>query len=131
EIGDRYGIASALCTLANLSYDQGHYDRALSVFQESLTIRGEIGDKHGIAECLEGLARVAIAENQFERAIQLSEAAATQREVLSIQPSASGQEQSDLEKARARGMLEDDAFTSACEQGRAMTLEQAIALGLM
>lgn len=131
EIGDRYGVASAQCTLANLSYDQGHYERALSFFKESLTIRGEIGDKHGIAECLVGLARVAMAENQFERAIQLFEWAATQREVLNIQPSASGQEQSDRSKARARGMLEDEAFASACEQGRAMTLEQAIAFALM
>ena len=131
EIGDRYGVASALGTLAILWYDQGHYERAMSVFKESLTIRAEIGDKHGVAECLEGLAKVARAENQLERAIQLSEAAATQREVLNIQPPASGKEQGDLEKARARGMLEDDAFPSACEQGRSMTLEQAIALALL
>jgi hypothetical protein len=77
------------------------------------------------------LARVAIAENQFERAIQLFEGAATQREVLNIQPAASGQEQSDRNKALARDIQEDEAFASACEQGRAMTLEQAIAFALM
>jgi len=131
EIGDKYGVASALCTLANLSYDQGQYKRALSVFKESLTIRGEIGDKHGIAECLEGLARVSMAENQFERAIQLFEGAATQREGLNIQPAASRREQSERNKALARDMQEDAAFASACEQGRAMTLEQAIAFALM
>ncbi len=131
EIGDRYGVASALCTLANISCDQGHYERAIFFFKESLTIRGEIGDKDGITECLEGLARVAIAENQFERGMQLFEGAATQRRVLNIQLSTSGQEQADRNKARARGMLEDDAFTSACEQGRSMTLEQAIAFALM
>ncbi|MGH9969245.1 MAG: ATP-binding protein, partial [Pyrinomonadaceae bacterium] len=127
EIGDRYGAASALCTLAAISQAKGHDEQALCLFKESLSLRSEIGDKHGIIECLEGLARVALAEHQFVRALQLSEAAAAQRDLVNIQLSASGQKQVERTKTLARSALDDEGFATACEQGRAMTLERAIA----
>lgn len=130
EIGDRYGAAFALCSLANITHDRGDDDRATSLLKESLTLRNEIGDKHGIVECLDGLATVAIAQNQVERALQLAGAADARRTALRIRLSPAEQIRSDHNRHLAQGALDNKAFTSAYEQGYAMTLERVVPFAL-
>jgi hypothetical protein len=42
-------IANALGNLGNVAADQGEYERASALYEESLTLRQELGDKWGPA----------------------------------------------------------------------------------
>jgi DNA-binding NarL/FixJ family response regulator len=86
-----------------------------------------VGDKWSIASCLEGLAGVVVAEGEPVWAARLWGAAETLRETVGapIPPV----ERTDYERAVAvaHAKLGEQAFSAAWAEGRAMTLEQALA----
>jgi predicted ATPase/class 3 adenylate cyclase len=130
ELGDKRGIASSLCCLGNLASDQGDYAVARPLHEESLTIHRELGAKYGIASSLDAFADMAQKEQQAIRAVRLWEAATALHEVIGAR-----REPADLEKheewmAQIREALGEESFLAACAEGRAMTLEQAVALAL-
>lgn len=123
ELGDKHGIAASLDHMGLAAWHQGDYRQATALLEESLTVRKALGDKAGIAGSLEGLARVA---QDPERAARLCGAATTLRDAIDApRPPA---ERSDYER-RLNGLrtqLGEVAFAAAWNQGRAMTVEEAI-----
>jgi non-specific serine/threonine protein kinase len=85
------------------------------------------GDQRGVAECLVGVAGVALALGQPERAARLFGAAdaCLQAARAAIAPVNLAEYERNLAAARAR--LGPSAFASACQAGRAMSPEQAVA----
>ncbi len=82
EIGDRRGVAIALCGLGNVARHRRDYDRARAALEGSLAIYREMGDRGGISMLLNNLGALASNENQIDRAISLyREALAISREM--------------------------------------------------
>jgi non-specific serine/threonine protein kinase len=116
--------------LANLAYVaqfQGEYDRAETRWRESLAVYRQLGHDRGIAICLAGFAGLAGAVGEPEHAARLFGAAATLSEtVAALWPA----DRADYEEnvARVRAALGQGAFAAAWEEGRTLSLEQALAL---
>jgi non-specific serine/threonine protein kinase len=58
----------ALNGVGNLAWALGHYERAIAIHTENLTLRQEIGDKAGVAGALRNLGNVAGDQGDYERA---------------------------------------------------------------
>ena len=66
-------LAKALNGAANLAREQGDYDRALRLHEESLALARDHGDARAMAEGLNNLGLIALYQGQHERAQQLCE----------------------------------------------------------
>jgi predicted ATPase/class 3 adenylate cyclase/Tfp pilus assembly protein PilF len=131
EMGYRFGIAVSLSNLGNLVFGQGDYPAAGVLHQEGLVIRRELGDRRGIAYSLEGLATVMAAHGSSLRAARIWGAAERLREEIGSPLPPNERPHYGPRVAAARAALGDDAaFDRAWQQGRALTLEQAIELAL-
>jgi hypothetical protein len=88
-----------------------------------------LGARRGILEAIEGLTSVAVARKEAEQAARLLGAAAALWEALGAgAPSRAHAEA--VADAGARAGLPRDALAAAHAEGRAMSLEQAVAYAL-
>ena len=119
-----------MANLGHVALAQGDVGRATQLFVEALHLHRAQKNQLGMAECLAGLAGVAGAEAQPARAARLFGVAAAVREALGarVWPA----EQADYERnlQRTRAQVDAAAWEAAWAEGRAMSLEQAIAYAL-
>jgi hypothetical protein len=109
----------------------GEFASARTLHEECLVIDRELGDKWGIAYSLEGLAAVAAALGSSLRAAHIWGAAEQLREEIGAPLPPNERPRYDRRVAVARAALRDDAaFERAWQEGRALTIEQGIALAL-
>jgi predicted ATPase/class 3 adenylate cyclase len=130
ELGDKRGIACALDDLGRVAHARGNDERARTTHEESLALFRDLGDTGGTAMSLEGLAGVAEAMGRTERGARLFGAAEALREAAGQALSPVEYAEHDREVAVARVTMGDEAFAAAWAEGRAMTLEQAVAYAL-
>lgn len=130
EVGDRAYIANALNNLGNVARAQGDYTAAYSLYCESLDIVHELEIKWDLAYLLEDIGCLASLQEEPQRALRLVGAAAALRETI-------GQPLSPVEQAKLERMLEPArqrlgkaGQASAQAEGKAMSLEEAIAYAL-
>jgi predicted ATPase/class 3 adenylate cyclase len=130
EMDHKPGIVQSLSTLGDVVVQLGNYVAARSLYEESLAILRESDDRRGIARLLEGFAGLAATQSDPQRALRLAGAAAALHEA--IRPPLSPPEQARLDRylEPARQALSEEAQKAAFEEGRAMTMEQAIAYAL-
>jgi hypothetical protein len=130
QVGERWHLAYVLDGLAEIALVQGDYRQAIAHLVEILALCQEFGLSHGIAQTFEQFARSAASQAQLERAARLWGAAQAQRQVIGAGLPLGVR--LDLERAvtAARAQLGEEAFAAAWAEGRAMTLEQAIAYTL-
>jgi non-specific serine/threonine protein kinase len=123
-------VGVSLGTLGWVALREGDWRRAISRLGESLEVRQEIGDKGGSAWCIERLAEVAQAQGNLEKAVRLLSAAGALR--ISIGSVIDPADQSEYQNRRAalREKLGQEQFAALWEEGRALTLEQAISYAL-
>jgi non-specific serine/threonine protein kinase len=129
ELAISRGVVWALYFLAQHALSQGDPSRARTTFAESLRLARQTGDHLATASCIEGFAG-ALAVTQPGRSVRLAAAANALREALASTPYPADRERLNrwLEVA-ARGL--GDAATAVAEkEGRAMTLDQAVAYAL-
>jgi hypothetical protein len=79
---------------------------------------------------LEGLAILASAQNQMGRATRLFGAAESLYIPLRFEMSAKERAEHDQSISAARATLGEEAYTAAWEEGKTMTLEQAVEFAL-
>jgi predicted ATPase len=128
---DQWGIAISLSNLGGIACERGNLSVAQAMFVESLALRQELGDRRGIAESLDGLAVVASASHRHDRAARLWGAAERLREELGVPLSPYDRRDHAASVAAARAAMADDAaFEHGWQEGRAMTVPQAIAHAL-
>ena len=113
-----------------MAADQGDYDGAHVLLEESLTILRELGDRRSIAEGLEALASVDTGETDEERGARLWGAAETLRETIGSPQRPADREKQERMVAVVREKMGVDAFAFAWAEGRTMTMEQAVAYAL-
>ena len=131
ELGDRAGIATSLNNLGNVACEQGDFAAARALHEEGLAIDRELVDRWGTAFALEGLAAVVAALGISARAARLWGAAERLREEIGSPLPPNDRRRYVRRVAATRATLGDDAaFDRAWQEGRALTIEQAIALAL-
>jgi non-specific serine/threonine protein kinase len=130
ELGHRAGIADALNSLGTVVTEQGDYAGAWVLHEQSLLIRRELGDVEGTARSLEGLAEVVAALGSSLRAARIWGAAERIRAEVGLPLSPSRPDYHRRVTAARSTLGDDTAFERGWQEGRALTLEQAIGLAL-
>jgi len=132
ELGLKPYLATALHGRGMVAYHQGDDQHATALFKESLAIFHETQQSYAIGWCFEGLAGVAgrphIGAAGARRAARLLAACSMveQPDLWSLGPH--GEWEGIV--AQARTQLDEEAWAAAWAEGRAMSLEQAIAEAL-
>lgn len=136
-LGHSAGGAEAMLFLADVAIVRGDYARAVASLAESLRWtknpgQSQLVPNEWMIRLLERAARIAALQGGAVRAVRLCGALTPGREVLE----ATGALLSDRDAeydcmvTSLRTRLDDEAFATAWAEGRAMTLEQAIAYAL-
>ena len=131
DLGRKPAAAAVRVSQANLSQLQGDYDRSAALLEESLRTLKNSGDAFEIARCLSGIAGVACALRTPMRSARLLGAVSAIDKNVDSPWFPSGERRA-YEQALAgtRAQLDDETFAAAWAEGRAMTLEQAVAYAL-
>jgi predicted ATPase/DNA-binding winged helix-turn-helix (wHTH) protein/Tfp pilus assembly protein PilF len=131
ELGDQHSIALSLSNVGHVALDQGDYLAAGALLEESLAIRRELGDRSGMPYAVEGLAVVVASLRDSLRAARIWGATERSRAEFGTPLSPNERSGHDRYVAAARIASGDDAaFDSAWQEGRGLTLDQAIDLAL-
>lgn len=131
ELGVKRDIPASLRNLGHVALERGDKLKAKGYFTESLTLHHELGNRHGIAECLVGLAGVAAAMQHPVRAARLLGIWGGVREILEDIPYPAehiAYEQRYVAETRAQ--LDEATWSTAMDEGQAMSLEQGIEYAL-
>jgi tetratricopeptide (TPR) repeat protein len=127
KIGYRLFLAHGLLGLGDLACLEGDYAAARTLYQQALTLQRDQNDRSGIAASLEGLAAVCQAQGQPERGVRLLGAAEALCERVGVPLPPIKQANYDLIVAAGRAALGEEAFAAVWADGRAMSLDQAVA----
>ncbi len=127
ETGDKDEIPSLLHNLGYVAEHRGDYHQAIELFREALLIHSETGNQAGIAECLAGVASVFTAQGQAERGARLFGAAEILQEKVGAVLWPANRNEYERSLAVLRDRLGDATLAVAWAEGRAMSIEQAIA----
>jgi len=130
ELGEMLGQTVLLATLGRLAHLRGDDEGAVRLFHEGLLLQQRESIALNLAVFLEGLAAVLRGQGQPERAARVLGAASTQRAVLGSPLPPGDQATYDALVDAVRGDLGDEAFAMALAAGRAMPLEEAVAMAL-
>ena len=131
DLEHRAGMASALDGLGCVKFAQGDFSTAGALHQEGLLIQRALGNLAGIERSLNGLAQVVGALGDALRAARIGGAAEQLREKVGIAQLPGRRRLYDQSIAAARAAAADDtAFDHAWQEGRALTLDQAMDLAM-
>jgi tetratricopeptide (TPR) repeat protein len=130
DLGDSRGVAEVLLELGRVAHAQGNDTRAVSLCRESLILSRNLDDKSHMAFCLAALAGVIQSAGQATRAARLFGAAEMLLQSLDAVLDPTGRLVFDSDLAATRLRLGEAAFEEARAEGRAMTIEQAVAHAL-
>jgi non-specific serine/threonine protein kinase len=126
EVGERFGEAVTLRSLGMVECADGNLKAAEQHLAESLAICGKLSDRVNTAAAIEGLAHVAVAIDTPRRAARMWGAAERLREeVGSRLPVYEHAAHAKVLEA-ARAAVGQEEFNKAWQEGRAMTLEDAV-----
>jgi tetratricopeptide (TPR) repeat protein len=130
QVGYRWGIARVLAALGCVVQAQGEYAQAVIYLKEGLQISNALGAQGLLAEALEGMVWVAMAEGRAARAARLGGAAEVLRETLSAALHPVLRPGHDRAVQAMCAALGEAAFTVTWAEGRALPLDEAVALAL-
>jgi non-specific serine/threonine protein kinase len=129
ELGNSLQVAETAAAIATARHRSGDTETATVLYRESLKMIHEVGNLPLTAAGLDGLAGLASSQGLHERAVRLSGAAAALKEQIGgSQPMRGLWEEADL--AAARSTMGDEAVAAALAEGRAMTIDRALAYAL-
>jgi tetratricopeptide (TPR) repeat protein len=127
ETGNRRREGMMLVNLGYVAQHQGDYELAEAYFKEETILFGELGLKYFVVLSIADHAGPAAARCQPERAVHLLGASAALSEAMGVTQQLVDQVEIDGYLADAREQLDEAAFQAAWEEGRAMSLEEAVA----
>lgn len=126
ELGTPWEIGTALREIGLAECDEGRCDLALTHLAEAMTVLHGLGDRPGVIESLEGLAGVAAATAAPGRAARLWGAAHALQQEMGGARSAHQKLIYERQVQPVRAVLTAKAFDQAWNEGRAMTLDDAV-----
>ncbi len=130
EIGDRHCAARVLTTLGLAEFEQGVREQGVLKLREGLRTSYEVKDRRNVVRSLEGFSRIARERAEFERAARLLAAADAVREAREIVRTPAEERDHELEQVTARTNLGDEGFATAWDEGRNVSLDDAVAYAL-
>jgi DNA-binding CsgD family transcriptional regulator/tetratricopeptide (TPR) repeat protein len=127
ELGFQEGIGIMLQLLGMIAYREGDYATARALCHEGLGLLWKLGARWIVGNSISAFASLAATQRQPERAVRLAGATAILSETISVLPIplAQGMLEETLEVARRT--LGEEAYARAWAEGRALSLEGAIA----
>ena len=126
---DEVVVAVQLFQLATFAFDEGRVEDALAMLKESLRINRDHDRPGGIVENLCLFANYLAAEGRAEMAVRLlSRAEVLRAEIGGVSSWVTEMNEETLTTIRAQ--LDEAAFAEAWEQGRTLTVDEAVALAL-
>jgi len=131
DLGNPHSIAMSLSNVGHVALDQGDCAAARALLEESLLISRDLGDRIRILYALEVLAAVVASLRDSLRAARIWSAIEQSR--AEIGPPRPQNERSGYDRYVAAARIasgDDAAFDSAWQDGRGLTLDQAIDLAL-
>jgi non-specific serine/threonine protein kinase len=125
----KQGIGITLANLGFEMYTQGNFINAKNYYEKSLSIAHDLGDMMQIGYCLKGMAEIESQGENWERAAKLMGSA---QAILKLGDTISPNDLADFasQVTVVRERLGDSLFEERATEGRAMTLEAAIAFAL-
>jgi predicted ATPase/DNA-binding CsgD family transcriptional regulator len=127
KIGNRRREAMMLNNLGYVAQHQGDYGLAEAYFNDAIILYEELGLKYFVVLVIADHAGPALAKRQPERAVRLLGASAALCGAMGIVHQLVDQVEIDRYLADVREQLDEEAFHAAWEEGRAMSLEKAVA----
>ena len=128
--GKSFGV-STLYVLGQVAHSRGDYERATDLYKESIERAWERRSKYLIGVRLEALGGVVVAQGQPERGARLlgaTEALRQETGTALIDPY--DRANHDRSLAALHTQLDEEAFKAAWEEGRAMSVEEAVEFAL-
>jgi tetratricopeptide (TPR) repeat protein len=126
---NRHALAWPFQGLGWVSLHEGDYRKGKALFEESLQLSNEMNNKVLMTLCLMGLASILGMTGKPQQAAQLFGAVEFLNESM-IHMEPADQKDFDFYVAEVRRQLDETTFAKAWDEGRAMTMEQAIAFAL-
>jgi predicted ATPase len=125
--GARWGVANGVCDLGFVAVAQGRHEDARANFLESLRLCSELGWKEDGEYCLIGLAAVDVAAGDLQRAACLIGAAAALGDEIQLNLEPYVEDVKANAERELATRLGEQAFARYVGEGRAMSLDEAIA----
>jgi len=120
----------ALMGAATVVRGQGDWQRSTALFREALVVLRELEDLWLTPRAIDGLAGCAVLDADYQRAARLFGAAEALREASGTREMSLWRVAFDRDVADLQAAMGDLAFTTAWAEGRAMSLEDAVAYAL-
>jgi non-specific serine/threonine protein kinase len=130
ELGAPWEIGSVLKEIGRAECDEGYHDLAQKHFAEAITILHDLGNLPGVIDSLEGLAEVAAAKAGPRRAARLWSATDALRQEIGNARSVHESIAYERQLKAVRAILTAEAFNQAWNEGRAMSLDDAVRYAL-
>jgi predicted ATPase len=127
-LGDLWGIALTSGTRGVFALDRGDYELCRRAFIVSLDANAALGNTLGMAVAIHALAVVAIRLGRAENGVRLAGAVDRIRDLAGGEPPPSIVGLEDPRETARKGTLTDEQIAALLEEGRTMSLEEAIAL---
>jgi predicted ATPase/class 3 adenylate cyclase len=122
--------AATLGSLAMIAFEQGRVEDALAIGKQNLLACRDLGSLQGIAQSLcRNAATFAVLPGTADTAAQLLSCFESLREQIGVSEAWVGR-MNERTLSAIRGQLGGDAFAEAWEQGRTLTIDEAVALAL-
>ncbi len=125
-LGDAFGQAHALLNLGHLERSDGALHLAGARYAEALVLFNDLRHERGIAFSLEGFAGLWAAQGTPKRAVRMRSVADRLRESAGLPLPDLDREMYDHYILAAEESLGEQAYRSACLEGRAISLDAAI-----
>jgi predicted ATPase/class 3 adenylate cyclase len=126
----RFFEAALQSELVHVARQAGEFGAAKAGYRQMIVKWRDLGMRAAVANQLECLAFIARAEDQPARAARLLGAAEALRELIHIPMADYERPEYEREVAALRAQMDAAAFGAAWAEGRAMTLDQAVAYAL-
>jgi predicted ATPase/class 3 adenylate cyclase/uncharacterized protein HemY len=130
EIEGQFTVGYSLNGLGRVAYSRGDYGIAHSLYKKSLKMFRETGNHWNIAYSLEAFAALAVAQQDMQRAARLFGATESFYSLLRFLMSPMERDNHDRDLAATTAVLDEEDFSALWDEGRAMTMEQAVAYAL-
>ena len=128
QLGNIDGIADSLGNLASLVSQTGDLARAAQLDAEALQLRRDLGDRISIAYSLESIGGTTARAGRWEDAMRMFGAANHLREQIAAPLPAAEMDAYEFGVGLCREHLSSEAFDQAWSAGRALSLDEAMAL---
>jgi len=129
-LGDKLRIAGAALSLGTALCRLGEHSRAVVVLREGIKLSRDIGARDALSEGLDNMAELVSAQGRSGQAARLAGAAEALRELVRKPIPPADRAEYETLMLNLRAALGDEVFAAVWAEGRALSLDEAVALAM-